>query len=371
MHSVAQQLIRDTIAGRRPPTASLVLNEECRGVVNAYETLMTDHLGVLIEHAPDRIEWSYASRNPSMSFQYIMDHPQYPWDWEVNVFRNPNIKMRDVFAHPEIAWDWDWLSSNPDLKLQTVLDNLDKDWNWEEVCANIAMTKEQIQELNGEPDGFELNWVGLSRNKYITYDIVESLEDEIDWDWEMLSHEATGISIDDIMANTDQPWEWEGISYRNTLNMHHILAHPNLDWDWVGISQEANITMDDVLEYPGFNWDYDALILNKAITVRDIVTHPDLFAGRMHLLNMNPNITAEQASRIDGFTNWQYFGRHNNVDFDDIITYFPDTPRYWNIWSLNPNLTSANVLSNPQLNWDWDNLSNNPFSFPKLRKTFN
>ena len=45
-------------------------------------------------------------------FQYILDHPEKPWNWQ-GISRNPNITWDIVEAHPEIPWDWWCLSENP------------------------------------------------------------------------------------------------------------------------------------------------------------------------------------------------------------------------------------------------------------------
>ena len=44
-------------------------------------------------------------------FQFILDNPDKPWDWD-KLSRNPNVTWDIVQQNPDIPWDWSQLSFN-------------------------------------------------------------------------------------------------------------------------------------------------------------------------------------------------------------------------------------------------------------------
>ena len=91
--------------------------------------------------------------------------------------------------------------------------------------------------IENHPDK-EWNWVGLSRNPNITFDIV--------------------------LAHPDKPWEWYGLSLNPNITFDNVIAHPDKPWiwGWYGLSGNPNITFDLVLSYPDKPWNWGNLSQN-------------------------------------------------------------------------------------------------------------
>ena len=62
-------------------------------------------------------------------FQYVLDHPEKPWDW-LGISENPNVTMEDIISNPEKPWDWLGVSVNPNITMEFIISHPDKPWDW-------------------------------------------------------------------------------------------------------------------------------------------------------------------------------------------------------------------------------------------------
>ena len=75
------------------------------------------------------------SPNPSLSFDFVLAHPELMWDWW-GLSSNPSLPFDFVLTHPELNWSWYHLSSNPHLSIDFVLSHPEIDWSWENIFYN-------------------------------------------------------------------------------------------------------------------------------------------------------------------------------------------------------------------------------------------
>ena len=73
---------------------------------------MENTLVKLLEKFPNKDwEWYHLSKNPNITFQYVLENSDKDWDWD-GLSCNPNITFQYVLNHPNEHWNWQNLSSN-------------------------------------------------------------------------------------------------------------------------------------------------------------------------------------------------------------------------------------------------------------------
>jgi hypothetical protein len=100
------------------------------------------------------------TRNPSITFKDIFDHPNLPWDWE-GLSNNPSISFQNVLDYPDNEWDWWHLSRNPSITFQNVIDHPDKPWDWEGLSENPSITWKNVLDHPNK----RRNWQFLSQKR--------------------------------------------------------------------------------------------------------------------------------------------------------------------------------------------------------------
>ena len=59
------------------------------------------------------IHQSITDQYPSKQwFQYILNHPEYPWNWG-GISKNPNLTMNMIEKYSAVPWNWHGVSANP------------------------------------------------------------------------------------------------------------------------------------------------------------------------------------------------------------------------------------------------------------------
>jgi hypothetical protein len=70
------------------------------------------------------------------------------------------------------------------------------------------------------------------------------------------------ITVKDVLANPDKPWNYSRLSQNPNITMEIVLAHPEIPWDYKELSLNTSITLEDVLANPQKPWAYDHLSQN-------------------------------------------------------------------------------------------------------------
>ena len=149
-----------------------------------------------IEMLP-KLEWSQVSRNPNITYQYIIDNPSFNWSWR-ELSRNPGISLETILQHPHQSWDWKYVSENPNLSWNHVLDNPTCPWSRRSVSRHHNIPAEVILENPSYP------WV---------------------WEWVCLN---PNIGWKHVLENPERAWNYEVLS-RNTMT--------NYKTNWIATSR--------------------------------------------------------------------------------------------------------------------------------------
>ena len=91
----------------------------------------------------DKIDWSWLSLNPNITWDIVKENPDKPWSWYW-LSSNPNITMDIIKEKQDKPWDWAGLSDNPNITMDIVKANPDKPWDYSEVSYNPNLTFELI-----------------------------------------------------------------------------------------------------------------------------------------------------------------------------------------------------------------------------------
>jgi hypothetical protein len=71
------------------------------------------------------------------------------------------------------------------------------------------------------------DWLEITKNSYITIDIVEANPNNIPWNWWGLSANPN-ITMEFVEANMDKPWDWQGLSENPNITMEFVEANIEL-----------------------------------------------------------------------------------------------------------------------------------------------
>ena len=58
-----------------------------------------------IKKLKDKINWNSLSKNHSITFQNVFDHPDKPWNWTA-LSAKKNVTFQNVLDYPDKPWDW-------------------------------------------------------------------------------------------------------------------------------------------------------------------------------------------------------------------------------------------------------------------------
>ena len=187
----------------------------------------------------------------NVPFDYILAHPEIPWDMARRSLLDPAIQ-ENVRRAPCLAWDLYEMSANPHISLEFVLstgytvDVLDEyelfaadgsvkemrklplqltgAWDWKRLSANPAMTLPDLQDLQ-----YPWEWPEASANPNLTWDVVMQHPDR-NWDWDKLS--AT-LPLERILAEgvgAAHPWSMAGLSQHPAVGWDTVAVHPEREW---------------------------------------------------------------------------------------------------------------------------------------------
>ena len=256
--------------------------------------------------------WNEISQHPNMSMEFILlSKDTFPWDWE-HVSRNDNMTMEiyinikdnhpeifDQLDHqyaiqqyipvpqkyvdiiPSLPWDhsrpfndtqldieyamdnipFSRVSMNENLTLQIIKDNIDKDWDWKRI------TVQKIIGLQDIIDNPQLPWVmnKIHDNPNFGFDWIVAFYENTALDWGQISiREGNKLTINDIIANPQLPWDRWRVSQRFDVTMEYILTQKNaLDIShslcWEFISSFADISPQEIIEHHKLPWNWDGI----------------------------------------------------------------------------------------------------------------
>jgi hypothetical protein len=282
-------------------------------------------------------DWLALSLNPSISFEFIQSHRNYPWVISA-VSRNISITESIVRNYLEFPWSYRDLCANPNISFEFVIEFMIKststiDINWNSLSSNPAITLNIIQQYSNYP------WSDryLSANPNITTNYILNEGSSRNWFMPYVSANR-GITERDIYKNT---LEWDYLNLGSNPNLPSKYVNDNIQktWNMYSVSSNSNITITDIESFHRINWDPFGLSFNPNITYDYVNAHPNIKWSKPLLLS------------------------NKSIDFNTII----DNYEYFNIPQM-----ETYMCGNPTINvnWikknmkyiDWKRLSRNQFS---------
>lgn len=227
------------------------------------------------------------------------------------------------------------------------------------------------------------NYKSLSKNKYITWEIVLENTDK-PWDYSKNLLLNPNITFEIIQNNQDL----FRFSYYESEHYKNQFYNSDYENPYYIYSSNPNLTWDIVLDNPDFKWNYYALSGNKNITwdIYDnnnthkwncyiLVNNPNIdwnimqnkykkFYYFMHNVSSNPNITwkiiKDNPDVLGNRWKWNYHFLicNPNITFEIIQNYLKKYILDGSSISLNPNLTWDNIINNPDIKWDFNVILN-------------
>ena len=134
---------------------------------------------------------------------------------------------------------------------------------------------------------------------------------------------------DEEMKNRFIELKFNEISLHNGITLEMVKNNLELKWDWCAISGHKNITWEMIKNNPELPWDYEGILSNKNIKFEDL---------KKYIIEKN------ELSE----TNW--INELKEKEKDKLLTGESPTLNQIN-W--NRGITEEDILSNPEMNWDY------------------
>ena len=265
-----------------------------------------------------KAEWSFKW------FQYILDHPDYPWNYP-QLCKNPNVTWELIQAYPKLFQSWVLISSNPNVSWAIVKANPENIWNYSSLSSSRSVTWEIVQ------DNPKIGWSypRLSQNSNITWDIIQSNPHK-SWDSINISRNPninwkTVMDSEETQPNFICTWNYDSLGSNSSITWDVIVSNPHKKWNYKSVCKNSNITWDIVINNPYFPWDYETLCGNSNITWDIIQSHPEKFNSTINKyigFSKNPTISWEMVDERKEV--WDYHNLSSNT-FEKVYQEYLDS----------------------------------------------
>jgi len=147
-------------------------------------------------------DWSGVSRNPNVTLEHVMQHPNLSW-CDIGLSFNKNIPISYLLKHCLKSHNYGF-SLRADLKI-AYIHNKTVTW-WDYISENSSFT---FDDMINNPD-IQWNWASASANPNIVFGIIQQ-HPELPWDYTEFSRNPN-VTFDLVMNNLDKPWHWQNLS---------------------------------------------------------------------------------------------------------------------------------------------------------------
>lgn len=225
----------------------------------------------------------------------------------LNVSETENILEKIIEKYKDKPWSFQLLSRNKNISPKFFLKNSNCNWDYLELS--------KILDPNFILENPQYPWCyfNLSQNKNINHALIES-NPKILWNYYFLSKI---LNPEYILKNWNDNYSILLLSSNKKITQEHILNNRYLEWDWYNLGKNPSIT-------PEFYYSNFFTLKTEKLFIRGYVKNPKLSIEYIQ-------------NNIDKF----YF-------LSDII-------------SLNKNINYKIVINTQVINWNWINLSKNPY----------
>jgi hypothetical protein len=198
---------------------------------------------------PLQLHVSKLSGNPSLPFEFVLNHPEIKWnlnnlsecmplktiknyiEWHWNwdyVAVNPNITVDfidSVGSHNggSIIWSFKMLSLNPNITVEFFYRHQNETWNTNNLYVNKCITLEWLERLP-----FEAYWNAsqLSSNK----DAERMLLKFPTWNWDFKElSKNTNLHVETVLKCSDKPWNYVDVVRHHRFDINNLPESSKLD----------------------------------------------------------------------------------------------------------------------------------------------
>lgn len=137
-----------------------------------------------------------------------------------------------------------------------------------------------------------------------------------------------------------------------------VINHIDWDWNWYNLSSNYSLTDDILLQYSDkpWHWGLTGLSMNENITIASIsrlLDKPWDWDALSYRLNIHDIL-----SNPDLCWNWSFISDNKSITIDFARQYVDQLS--WERLSDNTTFTLTDICNNLDLPWDWKGLSNSP-----------
>ena len=133
------------------------------------------------------------------------------WNWN-ELSKNPNISIQDVINHPELRWNWEYVSINPNITIQTVIDHPELRWSLRALPWNPSISFQDLVKSGFPLAIFEISW-----------------HPELTWQ-----------NVLDNKPDRWWYWDWTQLSKNPNITLKNVMDHPHFDWNWAEVSKKVD-----------------------------------------------------------------------------------------------------------------------------------
>lgn len=280
------------------------------------------------------LEWDYLSRSHAVTLEFITKHPNLDWNW-VHVSCRKDLTFEIIMSNLELPWEWLFISNSYIVSEQIVFENPYLPWSFPVLSSNPSITVDFIIRTPNFPWDFQR----VLFNPNVTMDFIKKYVSEDDRDMELMTLAFLENNPETILENPDLPWNFQEAHEARNLSLDTIRLFIDRDWNWNDLTNNPSVTLEFVSEFPEKNWNFTFIGYKSGLTIeflRKYQLEIDFSEGVM----LNRSITPQ------------------------MIDSNPDLPWKYEQYEMNPNLTLEYVITHPDREWNWDELSDNSAMSP-------
>ena len=278
-------------------------------------------------------------------------------------FENAQV-LKDIFKNLENQFDELLRNDWSEEWFQYILNHEDKGWDYDLLCCNPNVTWKLIQ---NNPEKFH-NWKQICLNPNITWEIVQA-NPKVSWNYEFLS-ENINITWDIVSTNPEIAWNfnfWKLLKPYKVIDLQNTIDYILTSYpiNYYRISSNIKITWSIITNNQSNSWNYD--LIATMLAKSPIITWEVINANPENLFNpyssYNVHVTwAIVQENIEKHWNYDYLCSNQNITWNHIQTHF-DVLNNSDYISLNPNITWNIIDNSTNIEWNYQNLSKNLFTF--------
>lgn len=199
----------------------------------------------------NEIDWSYISKEEVLKEDFIRENKEkLNWKWisKHQVLSEPFIEEMGKYVFWEDMSYWQTLSEEFLENTQKIIPSASL-----HIYENLFFQcqKMSLSRIKKYKDRYDF-WYFLSRNPYLTEDMLETFIEE--WDWKRVS--AYSRLSEDFMRKYHEKLDWNAISESQTLSIPFIETYKN-KINFTFLSRNSHITEETMDHYKEeLNW-YD------------------------------------------------------------------------------------------------------------------